>query len=152
MEEEEMICHNICVQLMFVIPVICLIDCSITIKILSCTLCYSTVVSGGVSPLSEHPDHPRRHQTRPERRQRNSREAERQETVTDHVPTGAGHGQRNRCRQIPRMLGAHSKGTEKRIWWGHSSRTLSETKAQEKEEMCNPVDLVGCNHVFVFLH
>lgn len=93
------------------------------------------VVPRGEPPLPQHPHHPRGHQAGPPRRQGDHREAEGAEARPHHLPPGAGHGQGDRGRQVPRVLGPHPEGPEERVRRGHPGRALPAAQAQEEEAL-----------------
>lgn len=93
------------------------------------------VVPRGEPPLPQHPHHPCRHQARPARRQGDYREAEGAEAGPHHLPPGLGHGQRDRGRQVPRVLGPHPEGPEERVRRGHPGRAVPAAQAKEEEAL-----------------
>ncbi|KAL1474908.1 hypothetical protein MTO96_037672 [Rhipicephalus appendiculatus] len=58
-----------------------------------------------------------------------------------HVPAGAGHGQGDRRRQVPRVLGPHPEGPEERLRRGHPCGALPAAQAQEAAPLLTALSL-----------
>lgn len=73
--------------------------------------CFLIVVPRGQSSLSQHSNHPGGDQARSTRRQRNSRETEREKVGSHHIPSRPRYGQGNQRCQISRVLCTDAKGS-----------------------------------------